>query len=75
LRDERLPIDERRGVTRDEYEDLGCIKEFDCLDGKIAEDILRDVIDEYKYQSKTTEEIKTEIARRSGHGRARKLQR
>jgi len=33
------------------------------------------VIHEYKYQSKTTEEIKTEIARRSGHGRARKLQR
>jgi hypothetical protein len=57
LRDERLPIHESSGVTRDKYEDLGCIKEFDCLYGKETEDILRDVVDEYKYQRKTTEKV------------------
>jgi hypothetical protein len=57
LRDECLAVYESSRVTRYEYEDLGCIKESDCLDGKIAEDVLWDVIDEYEYQSKTTEKI------------------
>jgi hypothetical protein len=73
LQDQRLPIHESGGVTRDEYEHLGGIKESDRLDGKVAEDILRDVIDEYKYQRKTTEKIQAEIARRSRQWRARKL--
>jgi len=61
-----LPINERCSLSGYEYENFCCIKELNCLDRKVAEDVFRDVVDEYKDQGKTPKKIETKIARRSG---------
>src|SRR5260370_27808122 len=47
LQCERPAIDESSGVTRDEDEHFRPVKELNRLDGEIAEDVLRNRIDEY----------------------------
>jgi hypothetical protein len=38
------------------------------LDGEIAEDVLRNMIDKYEDQGEAAKEVEAKIARRSRHG-------
>ena len=54
-------IYKRCGISRNKDENFCCIEELECLKCEIAEDVLRNMINEDKYEGETTEKIETEI--------------
>jgi hypothetical protein len=66
-----LPIDDGGGKSRNKNENLGGIKKLRRLQGKIAQYIFWDVIDENENQGDSAKEIEPDIALvgRFGHAR------
>jgi hypothetical protein len=57
LHREYSAIDEGCRIPRDEDKYFSRVIELECLQGKIAEDIFRDVIDKDKNQRETTKKV------------------
>src|SRR5215472_14147682 len=69
LQSQRAPINERRSVAGDEDENFRRIVELHRLNGKVAEEVLWDVVDEDKDQSESAEKVEPKITRLSSrHG-------
>ena len=62
LFDEPAPVDQGRREAGDENENFCRVEKTKCLECKIAEDVLRNVINKDKDQRQASEEIQAEIA-------------